>query len=507
MNKLALVIFTFLLMLVASAALAQAAMPASDGVFVLPEGYHIELVTEGLTYPTGLTWDDDGTMYVAEAGGGLNPEQITDSRILRIQEGQNEVVAVLTPHVMAAVIGLVWHDGAFYITHRDKSDLSGAVSRVSADGEDVTTILSGIMDSQSEHQVNDLRVGPDGRMYLATGPAGNSGVMGPDLAPWIMKSPDLHTVPCEDITLVGRNFQTPDFRPNAPEEMTMTGAYVPFGTATEPGQVIAGVTKCGGAILTFDPNDAEGTLEVHAWGFRNLIGLAWNPESGELYAGENGYDVRGARPVLDEMDVSLRIEAGTWYGFPDFSANREPLSDEKFEVPDEHQAMVFLGQEELGKDLDFVIDHEASGLTPPDSSVVLGRHPFNSSPSMLDVAPESWGDWAGHVFVAEWGDLTPPTNPLRGPEPAGFRVVRIDPETGALEPFVSNEQPGPASLQDPFGMGIERPFNVRFGPDGAMYIVDYGVVTINMALTQQGKPPYVYQMGTGSIWKVTRTGQ
>ena len=97
---------------------------------------------------------------------------------------------------------------------------------------------------------------------------------------------------------------------------------------------------------------------------------------------------------------------------PNFSAGREPLTDPKFEVPDSLQAMVFLNGEPIGKNLGFVIDHQASGLAPPDPSMVLGRHEYNSSPSMLDVAPDSWGEWAGQVFISECGDLAPPTNPL-----------------------------------------------------------------------------------------------
>ena len=34
----------------------------------LPEGYRIELVAEGLTFPTGVTFDDHGSVYVVEAG-------------------------------------------------------------------------------------------------------------------------------------------------------------------------------------------------------------------------------------------------------------------------------------------------------------------------------------------------------------------------------------------------------------------------------------------------------
>jgi glucose/arabinose dehydrogenase len=220
-----------------------------------------------------------------------------------------------------------------------------------------------------------------------------------------------------------------------------------------------------------------------------------------MYLAENGYDVRGSRPVKDEIDASLRIEKGKWYGVPDFSAGREPLTNPKFEVPDQFQAMVFVNGQPIGKNLGFVIDHAASGLTPPDPSMVLGRHEVNASPTLLDVAPASWGSMAGHVFIAEWGDLAPPTNPLRGEKPAGYQIVKVNPANGRLEPFVRNVHPGPASEQGNAGKGIEHPFDVKFGPDGAMYIVDYGVVEINLASSGS---PFSPKKGTGIIWKVSK---
>ncbi|MCJ8166491.1 PQQ-dependent sugar dehydrogenase [Pontibacter sp. E15-1] len=465
----------------------------------VPDGYKVEKVARGLNLPTSVTWDDAGNMYVVEAGGGLEPEKRASMRILQVKHGKTtEVVDLAGKGIQNSVVGLTWYDGAFYITHR-ADDLTGAVSRVTKDGQ-VQTLFKGIIDSQAEHQINDIRMGPDGRMYVAVGPAGNAGVIDMSVAPWVMKSPDVHAVPCQDIVLVGSNFKTPDFRTEDPGDTVLTGAFLPFGTPSTPGQVIKGMTLCGGSILSFDPHNPMGTLETHAWGFRNLIGLAWDKKTGAMYAAENGYDVRGSRPVNDDVDASLRIEKGKWYGIPDFSAGREPLTNAKFEVPDSLQAMVVVNGQPQGKNLGFVIDHQASGLTPPDPSVVLGKHEVNSSPSMMDVAPDSWGSMAGHVFVAEWGDLAPPTNPLRGKAAAGSQVVMIDPATGQLHPFIRNMQPGPASMQGPEGSGIERPFGLRFGPDGAMYIVDYGVVKIDMSR----RPPYAYQPGTGVIWKVTR---
>ncbi len=467
----------------------------------LPPGFKIEKVADGLNLPTSLTWDDQGRMYVAEAGGGLAPEQLAPIRILRIgDDGVTPVAANLSSKgINSAMVAITWHQGAFLVTHR-AADLTGAVSRVTLDGQ-VQLLFSGIVDNQSEHQINDIREGPDGMIYVSVGPAGNSGVMDLSVAPWIKLSPNVHTRPCRDIVLTGRNFKTPDFRTPDPADSVLTGAFVPFGTSTSVGQVIPGVTKCGGSILRFNPGNAEATLEMYAWGFRNLIGLGWDSRTGAMYAAENGYDLRGSRPVVDKFDASLRITQGKWYGIPDFSAGREPLTNAAFEPPDRFQAPVYIGGNLIGRDLGFVIDHAASGLTPPTPAVVLGRHELNSSPSLLDVAPASWGSLAGDVFIAEWGDLAPPTNPLRSAF-AGFRVVRVDPETGMVSPFVQNCAAGPASALGDRSEGIERPFDVKFGPDGAMYIVDYGVVTIDFSQA----PPYAYQPGTGVVWKVTRQG-
>jgi glucose/arabinose dehydrogenase len=221
----------------------------------LPAGFRIEKVVEGLTYLASLTFDDQGRMFVTEASGGFT-EEPPPARIVQIQNGQIVPVVNLEGQVKGALIGIVWHQGAFYVSHRDPQDRTGAVSRVTPSGQ-VTRILTGILDSQAEHQVNELLVGRNGQMFLATGPATNSGVVGLDLAPAVALSPKLHTTPCQDIVLTGVNYITPDFRAPPQGDLATTGAFVPFGTETKPGQVIQGTKKCGGSILVFDPNNAE----------------------------------------------------------------------------------------------------------------------------------------------------------------------------------------------------------------------------------------------------------
>jgi len=316
--------------------------------------------------------------------------------------------------------------------------------------------------------------------------------------------PGLKTTSAKNLVLIGQNFKTPDFRTADPNDSVMTGAYVPFGTQTTSGQMIPGTNKPGGAIVSFDPNNAEGTLQTYAFGFRNVIGLAWN-STGDLFTAVNGFDVRGSRPVRDNFDATYKVTKNTWYGFPDFSAGLEPLTDPKFEVADSSQAMVFINGVPQGKNLGFLINHQASGLTPPDKNLVAGLHTFHSSPSMLDVAPASWGDLAGRLFIAEWGDLTPPTDPKVSR--VGYRVVQVNPATKEVTPFISNKGTLPGSEQNALGRAIERPFSVRFGPDGAMYIVDYGQVKIDPSRTAQAEsrmPMYRAQVQFGRLPKIKK---
>jgi hypothetical protein len=61
--------------------------------------------------------------------------------------------------------------------------------------------------------------------------------------------------------------------------------------------------------------------------------------------------------------------------------------------------------------------------------------------------------------------------------------------------------------------GINRPITVRFGPDGALYLVDYGAVRDNggggegeSKYVDPQDQPLVQIPGTGVIWKITRVG-
>jgi hypothetical protein len=141
---------------------------------------------------------------------------------------------------------------------------------------------------------------------------------------WIMtgavmrKFPDLHDVPGQDIVLTGRNYTSPDVLDEAiPTSTVETGAYVPFGTRTEPGQVIKGDVKASGSVLRCNPDGSD--LELVAWGLRNPYGIAFHPD-GRLFATEHGIDERGSRHIIGDHEDLYEITEGAWYGWPDFAS-------------------------------------------------------------------------------------------------------------------------------------------------------------------------------------------
>jgi hypothetical protein len=100
--------------------------------------------------------------------------------------------------------------------------------------------------------------------------------------------------------------------------------------------------------------------------------------------------------------------------------------------------------------------------------------------------------------VALFGDLAPITTP-RLPAPVGFKVVRVDLARREVVDFAVNRIQGPASKLP--HAGFERPSHCAFGPDGALYVTDFGEIDI-----APEKAGIRIQAGTGTLWRIRRTG-
>jgi len=141
-------------------------------------------------------------------------------------------------------------------------------------------------------------------------------------------------------------------------------------------------------------------------------------------------------------------------------------------------------------------------LIRPDRDTLLrGVFPSLSGSAKLDFVPFGPGfeDFSGDLLVALSGDRAPfaTTNfPLKAP--VGYKVVRLNPGTKQVSDFIFNTQGVPQHLLRRRTVALERPIDVKFGPDGALYIIDMGRVRM-----KNGKP--VATSGTGKVLRLFGT--
>jgi glucose/arabinose dehydrogenase len=437
------------------------------GDIALAPGYRIEPVAVGLNMPTGVAFDGSGAVYVTESGYCYG-EVWSTPRLLRIGgDGSKSVVA--SGGRNGPWNGVAYGHGSFYVAEGGVLE-GGRILRISRGGGK-SVLVSGLP-SVGDHHTNGPVVGPDGWIYFGQGTATNSAVVGQDNAKfgWLKRFPQFHDIPARDVVLTGKNYETRE----RGKGRVLTGAFLPYGTPSRPGQVIRGRLPATGAIMRVPPGG--GAPQLVGWGFRNPFGLAFSPGA-QLYATDNGYDDRGSRPVFGTGDLLWKVRRGGWHGWPDFSGDM-PLAQNHFSVPGKARPEFVM------------VQHPQK---PPKPAAVLGVH---SSSNGFDFSRSNAFGYRGDAFVAIFGDQAPGTGKVLAP--AGFKVARVNVNNGAVEEFAVNKGRinNPASKQR--SRGLERPVAARFDPSGhALYVVDFGV------LLMDGKGAHPKQ-NTGVLWKITR---
>ncbi len=463
-----------------------------------PPGFALTPLVRGLNCPTALCFDDRGDLLVAESGiDGSEPHlfgyHLSTGAYFNLYPFKRTVSFFPTGFVIYGPVGgMVAHHGRVYVSHRDR-DGRGVVTSFGYDGTHATVVAN--LPAQGDYGVTDLVVSK-GRLYFGIGTATNSGVVGLDNwdAGWLKRHPDVHdeAFSWTDTLLVlnGLRFNAPNPRYGLGQpDIVVTTPFQPFGHSNQsrirPGSLPNGAV-CSVAL------DEGGDFKVEATGLHNPRGLAVDAY-GHLYATNDGMQPRGTRPVLNDPDVLVGIFPNKWYGWPDYTTDGRPVTDPEYAPP-----VSFLtpsGYDELSP----LINARASDLYLTQfTAAVAGRFPSLSGAAKLAFVPKAgpFAKYRDSAVVALDGDRAPFATsglPLLGF--VGGKVDLVDVNGRQVHDFIFNTARVPASRQGYGVAALERPCDAKFGPDGALYILDFGQMENDSAVPR-------YHNGTGAIYKL-----
>ena len=541
--------------------------PGNGEDIVVPEGYKVEVFARDLNFPTGLAFVGDKENFkvlVVESGTGLPSDCNDNSRppyskfaadnpftpdVLIFDKRGKKIAGPLfkpTPsgggyQADGPAIGLAFEKGfeggTLFATDsnqgargaRGKGNNTSRVVTLDVGSNVVNPLINGL--PTGDHPT-ELILAKDGYIYWSQGSATNSGVTGHDNG----AGGNQHDIACQEIKLSDNVFDSGDghFTSGYSDHgRVRPGATVPaFEDATERGM-------CTGAILRARIGPKHPKVEPVSWGYRNPFGLRFAPKDhalkGGLFITENGEDERGARPTNlapDRLALAQMNPDGTpdYHGWPDrfgFLDSTQAIFNPRGGPGDDLQPAARVIAEDTP--VRHVLDHFPQSPVAP-----LAIEPADVAVVGTDFAPDSFAQGAvkkGAALIAREGDFG--FSPGNGEPEEGHDIQLVNFSAPGerfameLEPFAFNcrkqdqfHTPGGHAachnrLDQAFTEmihGINRPLQVLFGPDQALYLVDYGAVRDFGQSDARAKfigpkdGPLAQIPGTGTIFKISRIG-
>ena len=214
--------------------------------------------------------------------------------------------------------------------------------------------------------------------------------------------------------------------------------YVPVGA---PCNICESEDPRFASILRMDPDTGETT--IYAAGVRNSVGMAWHPETGELWFSDNGRDMLG--DDIPPEEINRVTVPGAHYGYPYVHAG--DILDPRF------------GE-----------GHSPADYVPPEVRIQAHSAALGLAFYTGDQFPASYRN---ALFIAEHGSWNRSSK-------VGYRVsvVRFTEAGPTYEPFLD------LWLKDEKVTG--RPNDVLVSRDGSLLISDDKVGAV-YRVTYQGK--------------------
>lgn len=234
---------------------------------------------------------------------------------------------------------------------------------------------------------------------------------------------DERTTLIDDFPTGGHNTRTVEFLPDG-RMVVSVGSSCNVCEEDDPRRA---------ALVAYDSYDgATATGEtLFATGLRNAVGLAIHPQTGALWASNNGRDLMGDDTPPETV---YRVEEGMDAGWPRCHSGRIP-------------------------DPEFGFDSACDGVADPVVEMQAHSAPLGLTFYDGDLFPP---EYRGDLFIAFHGSWNRSV-------PTGYKVVRLDFTDGqpaeAVEDFASG-------WLHPDGSASGRPVGVTVGSDGALYVSD-----------------------------------
>src|SRR6266550_9005767 len=529
--------------------------PGHGQDIVVPQGFEVSVFAKCLNFPTAVAFRGDARrfdVFVLESGHGL-PRRCNDETS-RVVGGEFSVTNPFTPDILvfdesgrlirgplakptASGGGLQAHGpaidiafekgfegGRLFATDSNQAirapatnaqNNSSRIVTVNPQTGQVTPFISGL--PTGDHPAEQITF-KDGWIYWSQGSTTNSGVVGHDNGGG-QNQPD---IPCQNVVLSQNLFDSGDGHLTSgysPHGVDNRGKTIPAFLDTQSGKIRPGV--CDGSILRarLDARHPEDTIEPFSWGYRNPYGIRFAPNDhalrGGLFVTENGEDERGARPTNnapDRLQLAQQNPDGSpdYHGWPDrfgFLDSTQAVFNPVGGPGDDNPAAV------VGKPVQPVLAFPPQPITAP-----LALEPADVAIVGLDFVPDSFVHGPvkrGAALAGREGDF-------------GFSKGNGTPEEGHDIQLINFSRPGePLQLQlQRFAhnstfeqafvarvQGINRPVDLKFGPDECAYLVDYGAVRDFGQSDPDSKfkvpadGPLLQIPGTGVIWKICRVGE
>jgi hypothetical protein len=536
--------------------------PGQGQDIVVPPGYQVSVFKSGLNFPTGLAFRGDSKafeVYVLESGHGLpsicneqgsfgsgefdatNP--FTPDVLVFDQQGTllRGPLAKPTAHggLQAAgpAVDLAFEKGlgggrlfatdSNQATHASGQNNSSRIVAIDPETGDVTPFITDL--PTGDHPSEQLAF-RRGWIYWSQGSTTNSGVVGRDNG----GGTNQQDIPCRTITLSDNVFDSGGG--------VKTSGYSPFGVQ-RPGAVVPAFESashhgvCDGAILRARLNSPhpETTIEPYSWGYRNGYAIRFSPLhhalGGELLVGEDGADERGARPtnnVPDNIQLARQSDDGgpDYHGWPDqfgflsssqavFNPIGGPSDDLCVSDPTNLPSTCTAASLKTLLAEDIPIADVLAG--PPQSiTLPLATEAANSSFTGIDFVPDSFVrepvEPGAALYVLEGDFGFSASNATEPAHEVGHEVKLINfskpgqPLALQISLFANNNTFDQAFVSGIHG--LNRPTNVRMGPDGCAWIVDYGAVRdvgqagADSKFVGAANGPLVQIPGTGVIFRI-----